>query len=115
MKQIRLSLRERSYSIFVGKELLKNAGSLFKKEGVGDRTAVIVSQKQIAVYYQKMLQEALTTHDIQSVFYTVPYSKSSEAAKSQARQIGRRLFGAASTIFRLPTLKNAPSLLVGLP
>lgn len=82
MLSIHLSLGNRSYPIFIGKNLLSQAGNLIHSKLPSMRQAVIVTQKEISVYYQKPLLDSLSGAGIESIVFLPPFSKSSEAAKS---------------------------------
>jgi len=83
MRTVRLSLKDRAYPIFVGRGLLQHLGRLLKKRGLHQHHALVVSQKEISQHHSPLVQ-ALTKEGIVHSFFTVPASKSSEAAKSQA-------------------------------
>lgn len=84
MKSVRVSLKERSYPILIGKDLISRAGRLLKDRGFSSKHALIVSQKAVAVYYESALKEALSREGYETSSFITPFSKSSEAAKSQA-------------------------------
>ncbi len=84
MKLVRVSLSGRSYPILVGRGLLEHLGRWIKKQGLPQKNVLVVSQKQIAVYYEKQILEALTREGFEVSFFITPASKSSEAAKSEA-------------------------------
>ena len=84
MQTIRVSLKERSYPIIIGRELMRDAGRLIKKQNISRRNVLVVSQKGIAVYYQNTLSDSLSREGFEPTFFITPFSKSSEAAKSQA-------------------------------
>lgn len=84
MKAIRVSLKERSYPIYIGKEIISRAGRFLKERKLSSRHALIVSQKEVAAHYELPLKESLTREDFETSSFITPYFKSSEAAKSQA-------------------------------
>ena len=84
MKTLRLNLPDRSYSILVGKELLSNIGAHIKRHGIQARTALVVTQKAVAIYYEKAVRASLEKEGFRCEFFIPPAAKSSEAAKSQA-------------------------------
>lgn len=83
MPSIQVALKDRSYPVLIGRGLLPDAGRLFKKHGMLERHAVIVSQKNIADLYAETLTHSLLREGYSSSLFITPFSKSSEAAKSQ--------------------------------
>lgn len=83
MRALRVCLKERAYSVIVGRDLLRQAGSWIKRAGVAQREALVVTQGQIASHYQSVLSEALSKEGFSHSFFLTPPAKSSEAAKSQ--------------------------------
>ncbi len=84
MRKIRVGLKSRSYEILVDKEILSHAGRLIKRSPILQRSVLVVTQKEVAVYYQQSLLESLTQEGFNADFFVTPASKSSEASKSQA-------------------------------
>ena len=84
MKTVRVNLDERSYPIFIGNGILHDAGAWVRRQGISEQKALIVSQKEIAVLYEKTLLESLKKEGIDASVFLTPASKSSEAAKSEA-------------------------------
>ncbi len=83
MRPVTVSLGDRSYPVFVGTDILKEAGTLVKRR-VLSRNAIIVSQKAVASRHGAALTAALSRAGFTHDFFLTPESKSSEAAKSQA-------------------------------
>ena len=83
MRLVRVGLKNRAYPIYIGASLIQQAGALLKKAGLGPRHVLIVSQKQVAVYYEKPLRESLSAAGFDSSIFLTPASKSSEASKTQ--------------------------------
>lgn len=83
MQRLRVSLKERSYPILVGRNILSETGRLLKALSISRQTILIVSQKEIATFYQNPLTESLTKEGFEVFWYLAPFSRSSEAAKSQ--------------------------------
>lgn len=83
MKRVIVPLKERSYPIWIGKDLLRQAGILFKKNHVEGKYALVVTQKNIADLYGTSLQAALAGEGYESSFFITPPAKSSEASKTQ--------------------------------
>lgn len=83
MKSVRVSLKDRSYSILIGRDLFVNAGRYLKKAGLGG-SALVVSQHGIAGRYRDPLAATLSKEGIEHEFFLTPRAKSSEADKSQA-------------------------------
>ena len=93
MRVLKVSLKDRSYSIVIGNDLLRQAGSWIKKAGVRQRDALVVSQAPIAAHYKESLSDSLSREGFSHDIFLTPAAKSSEAAKSQAvfLQLIRRL------------------------
>ena len=89
MRRVLVGLNNRSYPIYIGASLIAQAGALLKKAGLTKRHLLIVSQKQVAVYYEKPLRESLSREGFESSVFLTPVSKSSEASKTQ--QVWTRL------------------------
>lgn len=83
MPSIRVWLKERSYPIFVGRGLFADTGRLLKKLPMKLRIALVVSQKEIAYYYQERLFTALSQEGFEPFSFITPSARSSEASKSQ--------------------------------
>jgi 3-dehydroquinate synthase len=83
MSTLHVRLKDRSYPIFVGSDLLSRAGRLIK-DRVSSRNALIVTQKEIPAHYLHALRDSLLREGFEVSFFVPPAAKSSEAAKSQA-------------------------------
>jgi len=83
VKSIRVSLKERSYSILIGKDIFSRLGLLIKDRYPKPRHVLVVTQKEIAVFYRDRAEKSLACAEIEASFFVTPFSKSSEAAKSQ--------------------------------
>ena len=83
MKVLQVSLRNRAYPLFIGKDILPRLGRWIKERGLGSHRIIVVTQKEIAVFYETAIKESLTKEGLEASFFVTPYSKSSEAAKSQ--------------------------------
>lgn len=80
-----VSLKERSYPILVGQDLLVSAGKLIRKHtSIRLKNALVVTQRNIAELYGSRLSDGLTREGFQPTFFITPDFKSSESAKSQA-------------------------------
>ncbi len=82
MRCIRVELKDRSYPIWVGRDLLKKSGALIREAGVTGR-ALIVSQNEVYGLYGAALTESLTAAGFEVHRFITPRAKSSEAAKSE--------------------------------
>ncbi len=78
MKKIKLSLRNRSYNIIIGKRLLNNCGNIFKKSGVG-KDALVITNRRLLALAKRTLSASLKRAGISIRFELVP---DSERAKS---------------------------------
>jgi len=83
VKAIHVSLKERSYPIYIGKDILARLSRLIKERHLESHHVLIVTQKEIAVFYEALLKETLSKEGIDVSFFVTPFSKSSEASKSQ--------------------------------
>lgn len=83
MLSVRVSLKERSYPILIGKDLLQDLGRLLTANGLSSGRALIVTQKQIAVYYGPTLEAALSKAGFETDTFVIPTGRSSESAKTQ--------------------------------
>ena len=59
MKTVRVNLDERSYPVLIGSGLLRDTGAWVRRQGISERKALVVSQKEVAVLYEKSLLESL--------------------------------------------------------
>lgn len=82
MTKVRVDLKRRSYPILIGKEVLPELGRRLREAGVTAQTALIVSQKEIALYYQEPAAASLRREGFAVESFITPRSASSEAAKS---------------------------------
>ncbi len=82
MLKVDVALKEKSYPILVGKDILKDTGRFFKKRGAFNSHVLIVSQKEIAALYGKLVTDSLAKEGFQVSSFIVPVKKSSEEAKS---------------------------------
>ncbi len=82
MKTVRVRLSERTYPVLVGSSLLDRAGFFIRQQGILGRSALVVSQKEIATLYEKTILGSLRGEGIETSVFLTPPSKSSEAAKS---------------------------------
>ena len=83
MLSFRVSLKERSYPILVGRGIFDQAGPLIKKYGVHQKHALVVSQKAVIAWVQDRLWSSLSKEGFEASTFITPADKSSEAAKSQ--------------------------------
>ncbi len=84
MKTIPVRLKERSYDILIGQNLLGSIGTSFRKAGLADRQFILVSQKNIWALFEKKISESFAKEQIQYKLFLLPSLKSSEACKTQA-------------------------------
>jgi 3-dehydroquinate synthase len=68
MEEVRVNLGERSYSIFIGLELMEKAGAIFQEQGIAGKI-LIVTNPTVAGWYLEPLQQSLTTagYDVQAM------------------------------------------------
>ena len=84
MKSIQVGLRDRSYPILTGRDLLSRTGRWIKDQKIKARRVLIVSQKEIAAHYGSLVKEALLKESFEASNFILPFFKSSEAAKSES-------------------------------
>ncbi len=83
MKSTQVSLKERAYPIFIGKDIFQQIGPILKKHQLVGGHALIVSQKEIAAYHEVVLTALLDREGIEHSTFLAPSTPSSESAKSQ--------------------------------
>lgn len=71
MEEVRVNLAERSYSILIGQELLKNAGVIFKERGITGKV-LIVTNPTVAGWYLEPLLQSLTTAGYETQAVKIP-------------------------------------------
>lgn len=85
MKSVRIALPDRPYSIHIGPGLIHRAGEILStKSHISQKTALIVSQREVARHYEQALADSLQKHGFAPKLFLVPAAKSSEAAKTEA-------------------------------
>ena len=73
MKTVRVTLPGKSYPILIASGLLAQTGFRARQQGILQRNALVVSQKEIAALYEKTVLESLKKEGIEaSVFLTPP-------------------------------------------
>jgi 3-dehydroquinate synthase len=83
MPILRIRLKERSYPVLVAKNALMDAGRWLLASGFSQKKhLLVVTQKEVAVYYQPQLADTLAKFGFQCSFFLAPHGKSSEASKS---------------------------------
>jgi 3-dehydroquinate synthase len=80
LRTIRLNLKERSYDIIIGSDLLKKAGRLIRKVDPGTDAVVITNEKLLALYGKK-LARSLVEGGYSVKFETVPDSEKAKSAR----------------------------------
>lgn len=80
INRIKVSLKDRAYDILIGRGLMRKAGVIIKKLKAGN-DAIVVTNKNIADIYGKVLKDSLLKSGISVKFELVP---DSEQAKSSA-------------------------------
>lgn len=84
MRTAWVRLTNRNYPIFIGRELLRDAGKLLKKHGLREKNVLVVSQPEIPSHLQHTLSDSLTREGFDPHYFLTPASKNSETTKSQA-------------------------------
>lgn len=84
MRSVRVSLRERSYPILIGRGILAGVGRILREQRVTQHDILVVSQKPVADLHGESLKSGLLREGFEPSYFILPFSKSSEAAKSQA-------------------------------
>lgn len=80
MRKIRVALKERSYQIIIGRNLIGRLGLIIKPLDLG-KTAVIVTNSVIRSLYGKKLQMALNKARINCRFVTIPPGEKAKSIK----------------------------------
>lgn len=88
MRRIRVSLKERSYDIIMGRGLLKSLGSLAKKLGLG-RDAVVVTNARIMRLYGSIVKKSLSRSGMTVHFEIVPDSEKAKSVGVMADLLNR--------------------------
>ena len=83
MNTIRVNLSKNAYPVIIGANLLVQAGARIRREGIVQKNALVVSQKEVSSLYEKTLLESFKKEGIDASIFLTPPAKSSEAAKSK--------------------------------
>src|SRR5687767_3053451 len=81
MRVVKVPLNERSYSIFIGNNLLARLGSECQQIQAGNRCAVI-SDRKVAPLYAKAVLKSLKDAGFEAVLLTVPSGETAKSLKS---------------------------------
>ena len=103
MDEVRVNLADRSYSILIGRELLKTAGNIFKERGITGKI-LIVTNPTVAGWYLEPLQQSLTEAGYQVKSAMIPDGeeyKSLEQASSLYDQMVEGKYDRKSVIVAL--------------
>lgn len=82
LKSLQVDLKERSYPVLIGCHLLNAVGRFIKNRNLKQRNVLIVSQREVALYYLQSISDALGKEGFEATSFITPKSKSSEASKS---------------------------------
>ncbi|MBI4115556.1 MAG: 3-dehydroquinate synthase [Candidatus Omnitrophica bacterium] len=104
MKKITLHLHGRSYSIVIGKNLLSSIGNLLKPLGLGSKI-LIVSNKRVAAYFLRPVQNSLRRAGFEVSIHLLPYGDEKDKSESQLIRLWKAMAEAglerSSTILAL--------------
>ena len=84
MRIVRVRLKNRSYDIVIGRALLKKAGAILKRLGIG-KDAVVITNRRLLKLYRKPLEDSFKAAGLSVRFELVP---DSEKAKDPAVALG---------------------------
>jgi len=88
VKKIRVRLKNRSYDVLVGSNLLQKTGVILKRLGVG-KDAVIITNRRLLKLYGKTLKTSLAKNGFSAKFETVPDSETSKSSRVALRLLDR--------------------------
>ena len=92
MEEVRVNLGERSYSILIGLELLKNAGAIFKEHGIAGKI-FIVTNPIVAGWYLEPLMQSLTAAGYEVQAMEIPDGEESKSLEQVSRIYDRLVDG----------------------
>ena len=103
MLQVKVNLKENSYNIVIGNQILKDIGAALKdfvKSNVIGQDAVIITNPIIKQRHGRILASSLKEHTFSVKFFEVPSGESSKSAqyafdlieKIAAYSVGKRIF-----------------------
>lgn len=99
MRSIRVHLKERSYNIAIGTDLIKRVGALLQKLHLGNY-AVVITNKRLRRLYGKKIEASLKKSGIMVRFEMVPDSEKAKAADISLNLISRiAAYDKAKTLF----------------
>lgn len=94
VKELKVDLGERSYPIYIGSGLLKEAGSFFRKHGIGDRSPVmLVTDGHVAPLYLGTAVSSLREAGYKVVEAVVEPGEQSKSLAVLEQLVGRALEG----------------------
>jgi len=88
LKKIKVRLKDRSYDIVIGRGLLRRAGRLIKRLGLG-RDAVIITNRRIFSLHGRRLAAALKKEGFTVAFEFVPDSEKAKSSGTVASLLNR--------------------------
>lgn len=92
MEEVRVNLGDRSYSILIGPELLKNAGAIFTERGITGKI-FIVTNPIVAGWYLESLVQSLTTAGYEVQVMEIPDGEESKSLEQLSRIYDRLVEG----------------------
>ncbi|MFA6142240.1 MAG: 3-dehydroquinate synthase [Candidatus Omnitrophota bacterium] len=99
MRSIRVHLKERSYDIAIGTDLIKRVGALLQKLHLGDH-AIVITNKRLFGFYGKKIKASLAKSGIAAKFEMVPDSEKAKTADISLNLINKiAAYDKAKTLF----------------
>jgi 3-dehydroquinate synthase len=84
MRKIRVHLGDRSYDIFIGRDLIRHCGRKIRALNIG-RDAVIITNKKLLCLYGNALKRSLECAGITAKFELIPDSEKAKSSKVALR------------------------------
>ncbi len=83
MRRLTVRLKERSYKILIGHDLMPRAGRFIRDTRIAQKNLLIVSQKPVAALYLRTLEESLLREGFRVSTFITQAARNSEEDKSQ--------------------------------
>ena len=80
MKEVLVNLKNNSYPIYIGQEILEDLGILLSKENLSNKCAIITNPTVNKLYGEKV-KNSLESKGIESIILEVPDSETSKSLK----------------------------------
>ncbi|MEK3881448.1 3-dehydroquinate synthase [Paenibacillus sp. PL2-23] len=92
MRELKVDLGERSYPIYIGEGLLEQAGTYFRKHGIGQKSPLlIIADSNVASRYLAKLEQVLKDAGYAIASAVVPAGESSKSLSMLEELVGKAL------------------------